>query len=159
MLQFTRRSLRGKWKLINFVGGVSHTYVLWPWSTPLAGMCFWRFLKILKVCSRPKFAQDSKSGLRSGRGCSEVYFFWRWTCKYFHINSDKIRTSPQPGPRNAWIGNPHQQNCMVEVGTGSLHTKVHPEKKPQSKKTRRCWIGNLIHYSTPSSFSTSGFFL
>jgi hypothetical protein len=35
------------------------------------------FLKILKlkVCSRPKFAQDSKSGLRSGTGCSEVCFF------------------------------------------------------------------------------------
>jgi hypothetical protein len=27
------------------------------------------------------------------------------------------------------------------------------------KKTRRCLIGNLIHYQTPSSFSTSGFFL
>jgi hypothetical protein len=40
-------------------------------------------------------------------------------------------------PRIAWIGNPHQQNCMVEAGTSSLHTKVHPEKKPQSKKPRR----------------------
>ena len=40
-------------------------------------------------------------------------------------------------PRIAWIGNPHQQNCMVEAGTGSLPTKIHPEKKPQSKKTRR----------------------
>jgi hypothetical protein len=29
----------------------------------------------------------------------------------------KIRTSPQPGPRNAWIGNPHHRNYMVEVGT------------------------------------------
>ena len=45
------------------------------WSTPLAGICFWRFLKILKVCSRPKFAPDSKSGLRSGRGCSEVNLY------------------------------------------------------------------------------------
>jgi hypothetical protein len=32
----------------------------------------------------------------------------------------------------AWI-----QNCMVEAGNRSLPTKVHPEKKPQSKKTRR----------------------
>jgi hypothetical protein len=45
---------------------------------------------------------------------------------YSCINSDKIRTSPQPGPRNAWIGNPHQQNCMVEVGTRKYETKVHP---------------------------------
>jgi hypothetical protein len=58
-------------------------------------------------------------------------------------------------PRIAWIGNPHQQNCMVEAGTGSLPTKIHPEKKPQSKKT----LGNLIPYHLPSSFSTSGFFL
>jgi hypothetical protein len=29
-------------------------------------------------------------------------------------------------PRIAWIGNPHQQNCMVEAGTGSLPVKVHP---------------------------------
>ena len=34
-----------------------------------------------------------------------------------------------------------------------------PLKKPQSKKTRQCLIGNLISYQTPSSFSTSGFFL
>jgi hypothetical protein len=32
------------------------------------------------------------------------------------------------GPRIAWIGNPHQQNCMVEAGTWSLHTKIHPKK-------------------------------
>jgi hypothetical protein len=30
---------------------------------------------------------------------------------------------------------------MVEAGTGSLSAKVHPEKKPLSKKTRRCPIG------------------
>ena len=48
--------------------------VLWRWLTPLAGICFWRFLKILKVCPRPKFAQDSQSSLKSGRGCSEVCF-------------------------------------------------------------------------------------
>ena len=34
-------------------------------------------------------------------------------------------------------GTTHEQNCMVEAGTGSLLTKVHPKKKPQSKKTRR----------------------
>jgi hypothetical protein len=32
------------------------------------------------------------------------------------------------GPRIAWIGNPHQQNCMVEAGTWSLPVKVHPKK-------------------------------
>ena len=42
---------------------------------------------------------------------------------------------------------------MVEAGTWSLLTKVHPEKKTQSKKTRRCLIGNLIHYQTPQSDS------
>jgi hypothetical protein len=47
---------------------------------------------------------------------------------------------------------------MVEAGTWSLPGKVHPEKKPQSKNTRRYLIGNLIPYQTPSSFLTSGFF-
>jgi hypothetical protein len=57
-----------------------------------------------------------------------------WICRYYHISSNKIRTSPQLGPRIAWIGNPHQQNCMVEVGTWSLYTKVHPEKNRNRKK-------------------------
>ena len=48
---------------------------------------------------------------------------------------------------------------MVEAGTLSFPAKIHPEKKPQSKKTRRCPIENLITYRTPSSFSASGFFL
>jgi hypothetical protein len=47
---------------------------------------------------------------------------------------------------------------MVEAGTGSLPTKVHQEKKPQSKKPRRCLIGNLIPYQTPSSFFVLRFF-
>jgi hypothetical protein len=51
-------------------------------------------------------------------------------CGYSHINS----TFKYKGPRIAWIDNPHQQNCMVEVGTWSLPAKDHPEKKPQSKK-------------------------
>jgi hypothetical protein len=38
------------------------------------------------------------------------------------------------GPRIAWIGNPHQQNCMVEAGNWSLLTKVHPEKKTAIEK-------------------------
>ena len=46
-----------------------------------------------------------------------------------------MRTSPQPGPRNAWTGNPHHRNCMVEAGDWSLPVKVHPEKKPQSKNS------------------------
>jgi len=37
-------------------------------------------------------------------------------------------------PRIAWIGNPHQQNCMVEAGTWSLPVKVHPEKNRNRKK-------------------------
>jgi hypothetical protein len=52
-------------------------------------------------------------------------------------NFDATRTGQQIwktiGPRNAWIGNPHQKNCMVEVATWSLPVKVHPGKKPQSK--------------------------
>jgi hypothetical protein len=71
-----------------------------------------------------------------------------WKCAYSQINS----TFKYKDPRIAWIGNPHQQNCMVEAGTKSLLTKVHPEKKTQSEKTRRCPIGNLIPYQTPSSF-------
>jgi hypothetical protein len=47
---------------------------------------------------------------------------------------------------------------MAEVGTWILFTKVTP-KKTAIKKTRHCLIGNLIPYQTPSSFSTSGFFL
>jgi len=54
-------------------------------------------------------------------------------CEYSHIN----RTFKYKDPRIAWIGNPHQQNFMMEAGTWSLPVKVHPEKKPQSKKTRR----------------------
>jgi hypothetical protein len=51
---------------------------------------------------------------------------------------------------------------MLEVGTWSLPAKVHPEKKPQSKKNSTVSdtiVGNLIPYHLPSSFSTSGFFL
>jgi hypothetical protein len=36
--------------------------------------------------------------------------------------------------RIAWIGNPHQQNCMVEVGTWCLIKKIHPEKNRKQKK-------------------------
>ena len=32
------------------------------------------------------------------------------------------------------IGNPHKQNCMVEVATLSLPVKVHPEKNRNQKK-------------------------
>ena len=49
---------------------------------------------------------------------------------YSHINP----TFKYKDPRMAWIGNPHQQNCMVEAGTSSLYVKIHPEQKPQSKK-------------------------
>ena len=54
-----------------------------------------------------------------------------------------MRASPQPGPRNAWIGNPHQQNCMVEAGTWSLPVKVHPEKWNRNRNTStvvQLWI-------------------
>jgi hypothetical protein len=34
-----------------------------------------------------------------------------------------------------------------------------PDSSTKSKKTRQCLIGNLIPYQTPSSFSTSRFFL
>jgi hypothetical protein len=49
---------------------------------------------------------------------------WNGTVQFFKYK----------GPRIAWIGNPPQQSCMVEVGTWSFPAKVHPEKKPQSKK-------------------------
>jgi hypothetical protein len=51
---------------------------------------------------------------------------------------------------------------LAATGSGKLkksmstrlsNVKVHPEKKPQSKKkTRRCPIGNQIFYRTPSIF-------
>ena len=47
---------------------------------------------------------------------------WKW--EYSHINP----TFKYKDPRIAWIGNPHQQNCMVEAGTGSLPTKIPPKK-------------------------------
>ena len=36
---------------------------------------FLKILNFLKVCSRPKFAQDAKYGLRSGRGVPKYVFF------------------------------------------------------------------------------------
>jgi hypothetical protein len=73
-------------------------------------------------------------------------------------NSDKIRTTTQPGPRNAWIGNPDHRKCMVEVGTWSLPIKVHPEKKLQSKKlTVIDREFDFLYISL--EFSASGFFL
>ena len=44
-----------------------------------------------------------------------------------------------PGPRIGWIGNPHQQNCMVEAGTWSLLVKVHPEKNRNQKQLDGVW--------------------
>ena len=53
-------------------------------------------LKILKVYSRPKFAQDCESGLRSGRGCSEVCFLKVVVSIFLYKFQIKIRTSPRP---------------------------------------------------------------
>jgi hypothetical protein len=51
------------------------------------------------------------------------------------INSDKIKTSPQPGPRNAWIGNPHHRNCVVEVGATVCPQKFTPKKTAIEKNS------------------------
>ena len=70
-------------------------------------------------------------------GVPKYDFFFKvnmYICRYSDINSDKIRTSPQPGARNAWIGDPHNRNCMVEVGTWSLPAKVQPQKNRNQKK-------------------------
>jgi hypothetical protein len=80
-------------------------------------------------------------------------------CGYSQINLNKIRTSPQPGPRIAWIGNPLQQNCMVEAGTWSLRLKIHPEKKPQKKKNKTVIEMVFEPKTIPEKFSASGFFL
>ena len=37
-------------------------------------------------------------------------------------------------PRIAWIGNPHQQNCMVEAGTEIFPQKCTPKKNRNQKK-------------------------
>ena len=55
-------------------------------------------------------------------------------------------------------GNPAIETIWLRWVPGFCLQKL-PLKKPQSKKTRLCLIGNLIPYQTPSSFSTSGFFL
>ena len=94
--------------------GAHNTPVLWPWPTPLAGMCFWRCLKILKVCSRPKFAQESKSGLRSGRGCSEVFFggeHFDITIKNSHKNKNLTPTRPQ---KVSILKSPSLKNTAIE---------------------------------------------
>ena len=92
-------------------------FLLWPWQTPLDEICFWIFLKMLKVYSRPKFAWDSKSGLRSGRGCSSYNMFL-------------IRTSPQPGPIMAVSGNPAIETVWLRWVPGAWSQKL-PLKKPQ----------------------------
>ena len=48
--------------------------------------------------------------------------------------------------------------ALTEFAIRSLLTKVHTEKKTQSKKTRRCSICNMIPYRTPSSFFLIGVF-
>ena len=55
-------------------------------------------------------------------------------------------------------GNPAIETIWLRWVPGFCLQKL-PLKKPQSKKTRQCLIGNLIPYQTTSSFSTSGFFL
>jgi hypothetical protein len=50
------------------------------------------------------------------------------------IFSYKNPTFKYKGPRNAWIGNPHQQNCMGEAGTGSFAYKSSPRKKNAIEK-------------------------
>ena len=55
-------------------------------------------------------------------------------------------------------GNPATETIWLRWVPGFCLQKL-PLKKPQSKKTRQCLIGNLIPYKTPWSFSTSGFFL
>ena len=42
--------------------------------------------------------------------------------------------------------------ALIEFASRSLPEKVHLKKKSGGRKTRRCWIGNQIPYSTPSSF-------
>jgi hypothetical protein len=73
------------------------------------------------------------------------------------LNSDKIRTSPQPGPRNAWIGNPHHRNCMVEVGTWNLPAKGTP-KKNRNQKNSTVIDREFDFLSITVEFSASGFF-
>jgi hypothetical protein len=73
-------------------------------------------------------------------------------------NSDKIRTSPQPGPRNTWIGNPHHRNCMVEAGTWSLLAKGTPEKN-RNQKNSTVIDREFGFLSITVEFSASGFFL
>ena len=75
----------------------------WCWSWFFKILCSWELsLKLCILVLVPEFCfedfslkktirrsildgfrQDSKSGLRSGKGCSEVCVFWRWPCWYF----------------------------------------------------------------------------
>jgi hypothetical protein len=60
-----------------------------------SNMCVWRFLKIVKVCSRPKFAQDSGSGLRSGRVFGSMLFFLK-------LDKNKSPTPARPQKAVFW---------------------------------------------------------
>ena len=48
--------------------------------------------------------------------------------------------------------------ALIKFASRNLPVKVHTEKKPQSKKPRRCPMVNLITYRTPSSFFDCSFF-
>jgi hypothetical protein len=49
--------------------------------------------------------------------------------------------------------------ALIEFASRSFPTKVHQEKKPQSKKTRRCPIGYQIPYSLQHSTVYGGYTL
>ena len=92
-------------------------------------------MKIVKVYSRPKFAEDFRSGLRSGRGCSEVCVFFGGKHSNIPIkkNQTKKRTSPQPGHR-------------IYVHTRILHSKVdldEPSSSLDSQCGARCQPGRI----------------
>jgi hypothetical protein len=77
-------------------------------------------LKILKVCSRPKFAQDSETGLRSGRGCSEVFFFEGEHSDIFIKNSDKNKNLTPATPQKVSIlkSSPLKNTAIEKNSTG-----------------------------------------
>jgi hypothetical protein len=76
--------------------------------------------------SRRKFAQDFKSGLRYGRGCSEVRDFLQVTLLVYLMKIQiKIRTSPQNVSILSLLIKAHPTKTVIGKNSTVLHREFH----------------------------------
>ena len=76
--------------------------------------------------SRRKFAQDFKSGLRYGRGCSEVRDFLQVTLLVYLMKIQiKIRTSPQNVSILSLLKKVHPTKTVIGKNSTVLHREFH----------------------------------